>query len=166
MQGVLKFFIFSTLSFLLVNLISPAFAQTTTTYEYDGQGRLVSAANDSGNTTIFEFDDANNLTKAKSNNGGAGNSPPTCTDVFEAVFVNSGTFNGIEGCSDSDGGTLTIISATNPPTGANVSVNPNNNTISFSNMSCNVHSSTRTVSDGQGGTTTSAFEVVNLCGGF
>ena len=149
-----------------MGMSSAAFAQTTTTYSYDGQGRLVSATNDTGNTTIFEFDDANNLTKAKSNNGGAGNSPPTCTDVFDSTLHGSGTFNGIEGCTDSDGGTLTIISATNPPTGAIVSVNPNNNTISFSNMSCNVHSSTRTVSDGQGGTTTSAFEVVNLCGGF
>jgi len=164
-----NFFKFLMGSTLILLFVSDSLAQTTTTYTYDGQGRMINATNNTGNATVITFDDAGNIIEAISNNAGSSsNLPPTCSNVQEDTNSASATFDGVDGCSDADGGSLSITSITNPSGAATASVDPSNNTITFSNLQCGVNAiATRTVSDNQGGSVSSEFNVVRICwGGF
>jgi len=146
---------------------SQASAQTTETYSYDANGRVVSVNSDTGTRHTYEFDRVNNITRAtaivgNSNNGGgngnSSNAAPTCTNAGVFSYYRGGSFNGLINCSDPDGDSLVITSITQP-SGRATATNSGGGFLQFNNLRCGQNTIVRTVTDGNGGTTTSNYTV-------
>ncbi|MGJ8558960.1 MAG: hypothetical protein ACSHX3_01860 [Litorimonas sp.] len=107
--------------------------------------------------STFEIDDANNITRAERTSSGNSNSPPTCSQVLRIAFTNSYSIDGRTDCTDPDGDTMNVVSATDPAGAAQTSVS--GNTVIFSNLPVGTSESTVTDSDGNGGTDTHVFSI-------
>lgn len=157
---------------LLTVLLSTSYAsaQTVTTFIYDEQGRLIESGSDNGDVSTFEYDDANNITRATrtptgSPSGGGSNAAPTCSHQFTTTAAAVAIFNGLTGCSDPESDTLSVVSVTDPPGAATATLNGND--INFSGIACGQTVSTiRTVQDSYGNSTTSNVSVTRPLGGW
>ena len=153
--------------FALALLIStPSFAQTTTTYSYDTQGRLTAVDDSVIGDITYDYDDAGNLIDRTVGAGGGGtNSSPTCPSPYIVIIfnVNNTYVSPLGECSDPDGDTLIITAAeiTYGP-GANVSVNTPTQ-LYFSTLPCTTFAEF-TVSDGNGGTAVGTVDISRLGG--
>jgi len=124
-----------------------ASAQTTNTYTYDDLGRLKSVTYPSGPKTGYNYDAADNRTKAQTALNGVLNSAPNCGVAYIPITVTpssappvpiTGSLTTIP-CSDPDGDTMTVISPTTAP--------------NFTLAAGQSYSYGITVSDGNGGVT-------------
>lgn len=168
----LKFSVLLSVTCAFAGLIlcpSESFAQTTTTYSYDAKGRMISSSATAGESKTVTYDDASNITSIDvtaggGNSGGGGNVNPTCPNITVQPITVYGFsyayFDGVLSCSDSDGGTLSLSSITQPTNGASASIYTGfiyvANLPYFGNTVM-----TRTVSDGQGGSVTSTITITN-----
>lgn len=120
---------------LLIGGVSPgiAAAQTVTTYSYDALGRLVEASADSGDTEIFEHDDAGNITRAQRGAIQSSNQPPSCSGIgLHSTSSQFYSLSVLPNCTDPDGDTLSVASA-NVSTG-NAFATVNNNIVYVSGI--------------------------------
>jgi len=155
-------------AFLVGSVAVPAFAQVTTTFNYDAAGRLVGSTDTAGNSTSYGYDDVNNIvsvdigvgsssgggggsTGGGSGGGGAGgNSAPVCADSQSSTYWGGHGMGGLTSCTDADGDTLTVTHAT-PPGGPTTVQIYEGSTVVFQNIQCGINYTTVTVSDGNGG---------------
>lgn len=110
-----KFAIKKLVSALMLSgaLSSTASAQTVTTYSYDTLGRLIEASADSGDSEAFEHDEAGNITRAQRGTIQSSNQPPTCTGTgLHSASSQLYSIPVLSNCSDPDGDTISISSAT------------------------------------------------------
>lgn len=142
---------------LLLSVSGLSQAQVTTSYTYDSNGRLIVVETDNAFFETFEFDDAGNITSADGATSLV-NNPPVCTDPEVSSSSSSGTWNGLLGCTDPDGDSLTLDIVTDPP-GAPTATITGSNEIYFQNLNSGFTVTTRTVSDGNGGSVSADFTV-------
>lgn len=135
----------------------PTLAQTTTTYSYDGKGRMVSAERSDGKDLSIGFDDANNIKSANQGSGGAGggsNSPPICQDETGLAINGLYLSSVAQSCSDIDGDDVLATNVTDPVGQGSASITSNGETIGFNSLPAGNTSVVVTVSDGHGGSAT------------
>jgi len=156
------FLISSLLIFSVISFSSQA--QTTTTYTYDGQGRMIYADPSTNEFLQVSYDDANNITEIISNDTTAPpvNESPICENITVLVplYTTSHTMDGLSQCSEPEGEDMTLISVTDPLSGATATIGSNNQII-FQNIGCGWHETTRHVVDINGNGTSTTVNVTS-----
>jgi len=144
-------------------LTAPAAYAQSTIYKYDNHGRVISVEDSVIGVISYEYDDAGNLVDRTVTPGGT-EAPPTCGLVFEGTNSSSLQIYPLSSCSDPNGDSLTITSATLlSNNGTNLSYTSTQ--LTFTNLPCDQTFAEFSVSDGNGGSTTGDVEIVRLGNG-